>query len=58
MTQNNVDSRYYCLHNDNKGEILQFLSDPTHYHEYFSQKNLFTTDFGICSLRPIIEFRE
>ena len=58
MTQNNVDSRYYCLHGNNKEIISLYLSNPNYHYEHFSQKNLFTTSYGICSLRPIIEFRE
>lgn len=58
ITQTNIGLLYYCLHKDNKDEISGHLARPTYYHEYFSQKNLFTTTYGVCSLRPIIEFRE
>lgn len=58
ITQNNIDSRYYCLVSAVRGEITDALSRPVYYNAHFCQKNLFNNDFGYNNLRPIIEFRE
>ena len=54
ITQTNIDSRYYCLMSSHKSDTDYDLSTRNHFY----QKNIFDNHYGICQLRPIIEFRE